>query len=127
VKPIPVPYRISRLDEGRLIAIEWDEAGHRAAFEARALRLACACAACAEEMSGRPMLDPRRVPADVRALALRLVGAYAVHVAWSDGHDTGIYPWERLFAICPCDACRAARGEAPPPDAGPERGSSPSR
>ncbi len=108
---IPVPYLIRRADDGRAIEIEWDEAagGHVGRYDARALRLACPCAGCVEEMTGRPMLDPARVPDDVRALALRLVGAYAMHVSWSDGHDTGIYPWERLFSTCPCDACVAKR------------------
>ena len=80
-----------------------------ALFSALDLRLACQCAGCVEEMSGRPTLDPGRVPPDVRALSVRLVGAYAVHFAWSDGHSTGIYPWERLLAICPCPECAAAR------------------
>jgi DUF971 family protein len=60
-------------------------------------------------MTRRPMLDPGSVPPDVRALAVKLVGAYAVHVAWSDGHSTGIYPWERLYADCPCPECTTAR------------------
>lgn len=108
---LPVPVQIRRVDDGRQIEIQWDEAGHTGLYEARDLRLACACAECVEEMSGRPRLDPSRVPAVVRAGAVRLIGAYAVHFVWSDGHATGIYPWERLLASCPCDVC-AARREA---------------
>ena len=106
---IPVPYLIRRVDEGRQIEIQWDEHGHVALFSARALRLACQCAACVEEMTRRPVLDPASVPAEIRALAVKLVGAYAVHFAWSDGHSTGIYPWERLHADCPCPECTTAR------------------
>ncbi len=106
---IPVPYKISRLDDGRRVEIAWDERGHVGTFPARDLRLACQCAACVEEMSGRAMLDPKNVPQDVRALSVKLVGAYAVHFDWSDGHATGIYPWERLLAICPCPACSGRR------------------
>ena len=111
MKRIPVPHRVARLEDGRAIEIQWEAQGHLARYEARMLRLACQCAACVEEMSGRPMLDPAGVPENVRALALRLVGAYAVHFSWSDGHGTGIYPWERLLAICPCENC-ARRREA---------------
>lgn len=103
---VPVPLKISRLDHGHTIEIQWDDAGHVSRWSARDLRLACACAECVEEMTGRPMLDPARVPASVYADAIRLVGAYAVHFAWSDGHSSGIYPWEKLLALCPCDACR---------------------
>jgi DUF971 family protein len=109
---IPLPFKISRLDEGRTIEIAWDERGHVGAYGSRTLRLACQCAACVEEMSGRPMLDPKNVPQDVRALSVKLVGAYAVHFDWSDGHATGIYPWERLLALCPCPACAAKRAGA---------------
>jgi ATP-binding protein involved in chromosome partitioning len=61
-------------------------------------------------MTGRPLLDPRTVPPDVYPLAIRWVGRYALGFDWSDGHNTGIYPFDRLRALCPCDECRAARG-----------------
>lgn len=107
---VPVPRSVKRLDDGRSVEIGWDDAGHAGRYPARALRLACQCAACVEEMTGRPVLDPAAVPGDVRALGLRLVGAYALHITWSDGHRSGIYPWDRLLAICPCDTCAARRG-----------------
>ena len=84
---------------------EWDNEGHRALYGARALRLACPCAECVEEMSGRPLIDPARVPLDVRPLELALVGAYGLRIRWSDGHGTGIYTFERLRRTCPCPRC----------------------
>jgi DUF971 family protein len=103
---------VRRLDDGARIEIQWDEQGHVGVYQARTLRLECECAACVDELTRRPVLDPAGVPQDVRALSIRLVGAYAVHFGWSDGHSTGLYPWERLLARCPCPACRAARGGA---------------
>ena len=100
------PYAINRRDDGLLI--EWDEAGHQGFFPARPLRLACPCAACIEEMTGRPVLDPTTVPPDVRPVSLALVGAYGLRISWSDGHGTGIYTFDRLFQSCPCDRCREA-------------------
>jgi len=65
-------------------------------YDVRALRLACACATCVDEWTGEERLDPAAVPADVRPVSIRRVGRYAIQVAWSDGHDTGIYPFARL-------------------------------
>jgi DUF971 family protein len=109
VKQLPVPHLIRRLDDGAAIQIEWDSEGHVGVYDARMLRLACQCAACRDEISGVPTLDEGRVPKEIRALDLALVGAYAVHFSWSDGHGTGIYPWEYLRDICPCPRCAAAR------------------
>jgi ATP-binding protein involved in chromosome partitioning len=103
----PAPFAINRRDDGLLI--EWDRAGHSGHFPARALRLACPCAECVEEMTGRPLLEPGRVPADIRPVSLGLVGAYGLRIDWSDGHGTGIYTFERLRASCPCPQCQASR------------------
>lgn len=107
-RPVPVPHAITRRDDGLLI--EWEEGGHAWLYPARALRLACPCAACVEEMSGRPLLDPGSVPADVHPVRVGLVGAYGVRVVWSDGHDTGIHTFEALRRDCGCDRCVADRG-----------------
>jgi len=109
VKMPVMPYRITRRDEGLLL--EWDQAGHAALYESRRLRLSCPCAECVEEMSGRALLQPESVPADIRPLSVGLVGSYGLKVNWSDGHSTGIYTFEKLLAWCPCDACQARRGE----------------
>jgi len=37
---------------------------------------------------------------------LKPVGAYAVQVVWSDGHDTGIYTFDNLRRMCSCVECR---------------------
>lgn len=100
------PFAINRRDDGLLI--EWDQQGHQGFYPARTLRLACPCAACVEEMTGRAILDPAAVPVDVRPLSLALVGAYGLRINWSDGHGTGIYTFDRLFQQCPCDRCREA-------------------
>jgi DUF971 family protein len=99
----PIPYAITRRDDG--LQIEWDQAGHVAFYPALALRLACPCAGCVEEVSGRPLLDPGTVSRDIRPVSVALVGAYGLRVDWSDGHSTGIYTFERLLQSCPCERC----------------------
>ncbi len=106
----PLPHAIDRRDDG--LRVVWDQDGHEALYPARQLRLACPCAVCVEEMTGRPILDPATVPPDVRPLRIALVGAYGLRVEWSDGHGTGIYTFAALRAVCPCPRCGTA---GPPP------------
>ncbi len=79
----------------RTLAIIWGD-GRESRYEVRDLRLACACASCVDEWSGAERLDPASVPEDVHPLRIEPVGRYAIQIYWSDGHDTGIYPYRRL-------------------------------
>jgi ATP-binding protein involved in chromosome partitioning len=94
-----------RQQDARHLAIDWAD-GHASVYDVRALRLACGCAECVDEWTGAERLDEAAVPADVRPLRLAPVGRYAIQIAWSDGHESGIYPFRRLRALCPCAACR---------------------
>lgn len=80
------------------LAITWRD-GHESVYPVRALRLACGCASCVDEWSGEGRLDPSSVPEDVHPLRIEPVGRYAIQISWSDGHDTGIYPFARLRAL----------------------------
>jgi ATP-binding protein involved in chromosome partitioning len=93
----------------RALAVTWAD-GHRSVYEVRALRLACGCAECIDEWTGAERLDEDAVPADVRPVRIAPVGRYAIQIAWSDGHESGIYPFRRLRGLCPCTACGAAGG-----------------
>ena len=97
------PLRVTRIapfPNGEL-GIVWED-GHESYFPGHTLRCACRCAECIEETSGRKLLQDNRVPSDVHVTELHPVGNYAVGIRWSDGHETGIYPFERLRALCPC-------------------------
>lgn len=102
------PVDIRRVAD-REIHVTWAD-GHRSVFPNRLLRERCACAQCVHEVTGQQLLDPASVPEDIRALEVALVGRYAVRFQWSDGHGTGIYPFTRLRAWCPCEACGQAAG-----------------
>jgi DUF971 family protein len=43
---------------------------------------------------------------EVTVTAAEQVGKYAVRFEWSDAHNTGIYSYEYLRAICPCERCQ---------------------
>lgn len=81
------------------VAISWSD-GRECRLGYRDLRLACACAACIEEMSGRRLLNPAKVPGDIIAVDHLQVGKYALQFLWSDGHVTGIYPFRMLRELC---------------------------
>ncbi|MBI4433004.1 MAG: P-loop NTPase [Candidatus Omnitrophica bacterium] len=84
-----VPSKISD-PGGPRIEIDWSD-GKKSIFETRDLRLNCPCAACVHEITGQRILNPASVPAGVAALTIKPVGRYALHIAWSDGHSTGLY------------------------------------
>jgi Mrp family chromosome partitioning ATPase/DUF971 family protein len=60
------------------------------------LRRRCRCAGCRDEHTGEPILKPENVPENVIPLEIEKMGNYAVAIRWSDGHDSSIYPYERL-------------------------------
>jgi ATP-binding protein involved in chromosome partitioning len=89
------PERVEPTEDGQRLRIVWrDGAVHE--YEPRAIRLACPCAGCVDEFTGRPILDPASVAADVKPVAIEYVGRYALKFTWPDGHDTGIYPYDLM-------------------------------
>ncbi|HET6279582.1 MAG TPA: DUF971 domain-containing protein [Polyangia bacterium] len=101
---MPMPDEIVGLLRSNF-TIKWDD-GHETVYAARDLRLACRCALCVEETSGKVILDPANVPANVRAKNIGLIGQYGISVHWTDGHDTGIYNFRDLRANCACPVCK---------------------
>ena len=97
--PRTIPADI-RQDGPRSLAITWGD-GHRSVYDVRDLRLACGCAVCVDEWTGEDRLDPGSVPEDVAPRSLEPVGRYAIQIDWSDGHQSGIYPFERLRGLDP--------------------------
>ncbi len=92
--PATTPTEIAQAGP-RELRITWAD-GAVLSYDVRGLRLACGCAQCVDEWTGEGRLDPASVPDDVHPLRIEPVGRYALQIHWSDGHDTGIYPYRRL-------------------------------
>jgi ATP-binding protein involved in chromosome partitioning len=90
----PTPTEIGQSGP-RALTIRWSD-GAESVLDVRELRLACGCAVCVDEWSGEERLDPSSVPEDVHPVTIQSVGRYAIQIAWSDGHGSGIYPFRRL-------------------------------
>lgn len=89
------PTNLRALTAQQILELHWSD-GTVDRFPFKFLRAQCPCASCVDEFTGRRMLDPATIPEDVQPTNLDLVGNYAVKIAWTDGHDTGLYRWEYL-------------------------------
>jgi DUF971 family protein len=96
----PLPQEIGRANQHD-VKVVWQD-GHTSVYPARELRLACPCAGCVDELTGAARLILSSVPESVQPLKVDVVGRYAISITWSDGHNTGIYSFERLRQMCPC-------------------------
>ncbi|HET9886454.1 MAG TPA: P-loop NTPase [bacterium] len=77
------------------LGIAWSD-GRRTFHRSYELRMACRCALCIEEWTGRTLPSLESVPRDVRPVLFRSLGRYAIQPEWSDGHRSGIYSFDEL-------------------------------
>jgi len=97
------PRTMGPSDDGLHFRIVWDD-GEAYDYHPRLLRLLCPCAGCVDERSGVRMLTPGMIPESIMPVAIHPVGRYALQFVWSDGHRTGIYPFEYLRRIAEGEA-----------------------
>lgn len=81
--------------DAKAITLSWPD-GKILSVPNADLRKACSCAVCVDEMTHAPILDPKSVPDDIHALSVGTIGNYAITVDWSDGHNTGFFPYKTI-------------------------------
>ena len=91
-KVLENPARPEVTHNDKTISLEWED-GTVATVTNMDLRKACNCALCVDEMTRKPLLDPKTIPLDIKAEKIELIGNYAILVDWSDGHNTGYFPF----------------------------------
>ena len=102
------PSQITVDHNQRVVVITWKD-GHVSPLQFNLLRKQCPCATCGEERKNanplKLMVGP--MPKEVEIVKVEPVGRYALGLAFSDGHDTGIYTYEYLRGLCRCPTCVA--------------------
>lgn len=104
------------VSKSRGIDIDWKD-GHHSSYPVEYLRDWCPCATCTGSHGTEPRKKTTEGPADpfqmykprLKMDSIEQSGHYALHIGWNDGHASGIYSWDHLRKICPCDACQANR------------------
>jgi DUF971 family protein len=111
-KPTSVKIHVT---SGAGVDIVWAD-GHSSHYDFAYLRDECPCATCNDDRAKKqsfaaagpgssaaavlPMYKPKAT-----AKAATSVGNYAIQITFNDGHATGIYSYDQLRAICPCQQC----------------------
>ncbi len=87
-------------EEKTVLRLDWPD-GHETRLTLRYLRGWCACAQCQGHDPGRDWIE-NEGPA---LTGVQPMGNYAIGLRFADEHGTGIYSWEYLRELCPCEAC----------------------
>jgi len=114
-KPVTVRVHVTT---GTGVDISWAD-GHSSHFDFMYLRDHCPCANCKDERTRKsdgamhvaaavpslghgvlPMFKPKP-----KARRAEVIGRYAIQLDFTDGHSAGIYSYDYLRMICPCDEC----------------------
>jgi DUF971 family protein len=132
---MPIPHDVRRkpasvkvhVSSGAGVDITWSD-DHASHYNFAYLREHCPCAMCNDEREKKeerrknderlkkenaphgttPLLSSAALPMfkpRLSAKAAHAVGNYALQIDFNDGHTTGIYSFDYLRTICPCEDC----------------------
>jgi DUF971 family protein len=106
------------ISKSKGMTIDWTD-GHISRYTNEYLRDECPCATCTGAHGTEPQKSnysaPDANPFQMYKPKLRMddveeVGTYAIRIRWNDGHSTGLYSFDHLRHICPCDECQKPDG-----------------
>ena len=85
-----------KIKDSRYLYIKWDD-GSETMLQLANLRKSCPCANCIAERLNRPeTYIPLMSSAQLTLKDIKQVGTYAIQFTWQDGHNTGIYTYDKL-------------------------------
>ena len=88
------PTGLESIDSGQGLRIRWADGGATELAGER-LRANCPCANCVDEWTGERRFRPENA-VGVGLRKVNQVGNYAFAIVFSDGHETGIFTYQRL-------------------------------
>lgn len=100
---VPAPTKIQVDREAQTLTVEWAD-DHTSVFPLHALREACPCAECkghlVDHIDPPGVLDPvtNKRWTDV---TVEPAGSVGIRIVWDDGHNAGIFRWDRLWHLQP--------------------------
>jgi DUF971 family protein len=86
------PRELKLLENRRVLSVTWDD-GEITRLSATLLRRNSRAASAVRAAINE---DPPAIDEQILLTDIQLIGAYAVQLSFSDGHDRGIYPWSYL-------------------------------
>ncbi len=95
-KKTPHPTELKLHQKSRLLEVAFDN-GQRFSLPCEYLRVFSPSAEVRGHGPGQEVLQVGK--RDVEIKAIEPVGAYAVKLVFSDGHDTGLYSWDYLHEL----------------------------
>ena len=105
------------ISKSKGVKIDWKD-GHHSQYPLPYLRDECPCASCTGAHGTEPEKTSYSAPQPsnpfqmykpvLKMLHVEPMGHYAIRIDWSDGHSTGIYSYDYLRKICPCQQCKSS-------------------
>jgi DUF971 family protein len=87
----------------RITEIDWGD-GHKSVYPHDLLRGYCPCAGC-QGHSGTIAFQKHEDGIALEIEDIQTVGNYALALKWFDGHESGLYSYKYLRALCQCAGC----------------------
>ncbi|WP_130470511.1 gamma-butyrobetaine hydroxylase-like domain-containing protein [Candidatus Magnetaquicoccus inordinatus] len=91
-----IPNEIRQKSQEQRLQITWDS-GEIFSYPMEYLRVKCPCADCCGHTPDQAKLIDGKQGVTIQSLLP--VGRYALKIAFSDGHDSGVFSWSTLFDL----------------------------
>lgn len=107
------PQKVEVSNSEQELVIEWSD-DHRSVYPLFGLRKNCPCVTCRGGHSRMNSFDKSlffmKPNQYFEVKSINQIGNHAIQITWNDGHNTGMYQWETLRELCPCEECFPEQG-----------------